>query len=271
MQKFVLCGVDEKDSERIASVVREFGSAYSFESLVEWKALYTYLNMCKPDLLALDIDRMDVDGIRACEVLREDFPNLKIVVTSSKRIYAIRCFEIGIFDFWLKPYTKERIAKSLKLAQTVFYRYAYKLYVRTMPRLELFVNMKPMYFRRPKCKELFAYLVDKNGTPCSTKEIVCDLWPGAGAGDKHSAVCRNTFIRLKEELESWGIGDVLLSTRRGMRMLDTSCYEADIRLLLRGDLEVMKLYDGRYLDEYSWSEEKNANIARFVEENKKQH
>lgn len=67
----------------------------------------------KPDLVFLDIQMPKLTGFEMLEVLEE---KPVIIFTTAYDQYAIKAFELNAIDYLLKPFSKERLAESLKKA-----------------------------------------------------------------------------------------------------------------------------------------------------------
>lgn len=81
----------------------------------------------KPDLVIMDIDMPEINGIELGKILRKELPYLEIVYVTSHGEYIKDAFQVYASDFIEKPYDLERlkltlgrIAKKLNIAETVF-------------------------------------------------------------------------------------------------------------------------------------------------------
>lgn len=67
----------------------------------------------KPDVIFLDINMRDIDGLEAAAILRKIEPHSMIVFATAYDEYAIKAFEIGAVDYILKPFDQERITQTV--------------------------------------------------------------------------------------------------------------------------------------------------------------
>ncbi len=74
----------------------------------------------KPHVLISDISMPDMDGIEFAQKVSELLPNIIIVFLTAYDTFALRSFEVGVFDYILKPFSDERIDK---LVRRIFARY----------------------------------------------------------------------------------------------------------------------------------------------------
>ena len=72
-----------------------------------------YLQENKVDVVFLDINMSELDGMSLGKILTKLNPNIKIIFITAYRDYAAEAFEIKAFDYLLKPYSEKRITEVL--------------------------------------------------------------------------------------------------------------------------------------------------------------
>lgn len=72
-----------------------------------------YLQENKVDVVFLDINMPELDGMSLGKILTKLNPNIKIIFITAYRDYAAEAFEIKAFDYLLKPYSEKRIIEVL--------------------------------------------------------------------------------------------------------------------------------------------------------------
>lgn len=72
-----------------------------------------YLQENKVDVVFLDINMPELDGMSLGKILTKLNPNIKIIFITAYRDYAAEAFEIKAFDYLLKPYSEKRITEVL--------------------------------------------------------------------------------------------------------------------------------------------------------------
>lgn len=74
------------------------------------------INSLKPDLIFIDVQMPEKDGFGVLEALKpENVPTIIFVTAHDK--FAIRAFEYNAFDFLLKPFSVERLKKTVERAK----------------------------------------------------------------------------------------------------------------------------------------------------------
>ena len=69
----------------------------------------------QPDIITMDVVMPECDGMSAIKKIMEVSPNTKIIMVSSVGNYKIvsDALEQGVFDYLVKPITKEEISKVI--------------------------------------------------------------------------------------------------------------------------------------------------------------
>jgi len=104
------------DDESLArDVIRNYLSGFPMFSVIAecengLNAL-NEINRLKPDLVFLDIQMPEMDGISMLSELKE-LP--LIIFTTAYNQYAIKAFELNAVDYLLKPFDRDRFSQSIK-------------------------------------------------------------------------------------------------------------------------------------------------------------
>lgn len=67
----------------------------------------------RPDVVFVDIDLNGEDGLNCARVLTELDPKLKVIFATAHSEYMANAFEIYAFDYLVKPFNMERVARTL--------------------------------------------------------------------------------------------------------------------------------------------------------------
>lgn len=73
-----------------------------------------YLQTAKIDVAFLDINVPSINGMLLAKSLYNSKSQPKIIFTTAYKEHAAEAFEIEAFDYLLKPYTEERVQKTLQ-------------------------------------------------------------------------------------------------------------------------------------------------------------
>ena len=194
------------------------------------------LEMYGADVLFLDIEMPGISGIEAAHCIETSFPKTNIVFVTGHPEYARDALRVYCSGFIDKPFDEEDIRNALKhLRYPVAELNTGSLSVRCRGSFALYYNGEPLMFKRGLTKELFAYLVYKNGALCSNGELLGVLWDG---DPNKAGFLRQLTKDMRDTIESVGLSDALVK-QQGQLGLNTSTYVMD------GEL-------AEIIEEYGW-------------------
>lgn len=105
---------DERNSieylEGILAKEEDFSVAASFSDSREG---FAYLLHHPCEVLFLDIDMPNINGIYIAEQISSLYPEVKICFVTAYNAYAVTAFELNAIDYLLKPFTEERLERCL--------------------------------------------------------------------------------------------------------------------------------------------------------------
>ena len=202
------------------------------------------------DVAFLDINMRGMGGLALAEKMIAVRPTCKIVFCTGYEEYAIPAFRLHVSGYLMKPISAEDVQAEIDNIKGVRQKEK-PLTVKCFGNFEVYVKNEKLMFKRLKTKELFAFLVDRNGASMTAKQICAALFPDDTDDNKNSAYLRQLVMDLKNTLKSVGAENVLCH--------ETPCYRVDT-ILLRCDyisyLETGKPeFRGEYMTQYSWAEE----------------
>jgi len=214
------------------------------------------------DLAFLDINMPEIDGIELMKRLRALRPELFITFLTAYSSYALDALELEANGYVLKPFDRREIQTILQKYQRIRKPKPSqpRIVIRTFGRFDLFVDGAAVHFSSSKAKELLALLVDKAGGNVSMDYLICHLWEDRPLDDKVKALYRIALKNLRETLKTVGAEEILRESRNS-RSIDTAKISCDYFRLLKDDPDTWKLFDERYMEQYSWAEETLAYLT----------
>ena len=202
------------------------------------------------DVAFLDINMRGMGGLVLAENILAARPNCKIVFCTGYEEYAIPAFKLHASGYLMKPISAQDVQGEIDNIKGV--RQNVKLLtVKCFGNFEVYAQNEKLAFKRLKTKELFAFLVDRNGAGMTAKQICAVLFPDDTDDAKNATYLRQLIMDLKNTLKSVGAEDVLCH--------ETPCYRVDVNLLqcdYFSHLETGKpAFYGEYMTQYSWAED----------------
>lgn len=69
-----------------------------------------------PDIVITDVRMPDIDGLELCARLKEEFPEIKVIIISGYQDfnYARKALSLGVFDYILKPLEEENVSDTVR-------------------------------------------------------------------------------------------------------------------------------------------------------------
>lgn len=210
------------------------------------------------DVVLLDMEMPEIHGLELAKEIKMHDSNVRIVFVTAFGQYALDAWKADATGYLLKPYTVDDIRKEL--SKCTYRRLpSHQVTIQTIPTLSLTVNRKVLRISASKPRELFALLVDRGDSGVTTSEAISCLWPERPDNTNTQSLLRMTYKRLVDILEDNGAGHIVASDGN-IRFLKTDQVDCDLYRILSGDKQVAKKYGGQYLQEYSWAEDRNAQL-----------
>lgn len=77
---------------------------------------FSELQNCKPNLVFLDIDMAEIDGIKLGKKIKETYNDAVIIYITAYEKYALEAFRVRAFHYLIKPVTVEKFSEVFKEA-----------------------------------------------------------------------------------------------------------------------------------------------------------
>lgn len=215
------------------------------ESFSKASQVLTYIQDHPVDIAFLDIQMRGIDGITIAKCLQDRWPRANIIFCTGYSEYALDALDIHCSDYLLKPVTEEKVKKTLDhlrypIAQTK------RVEFRCFGNFEAYCDGTPIWFKYNRTKELLAYLVDRNGSSVSLKELSAVLFED----DQHRSYMYQIRLDLVNTLTDLGVADILIQSR-GFLGIDREKVKCDYFDYLDKKLEPSVQ---EYMTQYSFSE-----------------
>jgi len=258
--------------ERIALEIKELKICGLFETGEE---LLNYLKKEPLDVVFLDIEMPDVDGLQLSEQILDLHENIDIVFVTAFNQYAVEAFELQALDYIMKPLTEERLGKTVRklLKNKKIVAPIGKPFIQCLGDFEIFKNGQALTWKNSKAKEVLAFLVHKEGVPVNWEKVANAVWPDYNAEKAQTNFHATTYL-LRKKLAEAGLTHILDSGRGNYRIMteqiDCDLYqleklmntkqmrrEEDIRLLFQLDQR-------GYMEEsgYAWAFPRAAELEQ---------
>ena len=237
----------------LRALVNAVNASPDIEKVVQFSDCEEALNYVKDNpvnVAFLDINMRGMGGIALAEKIIKLRPNSKIVFCTGYEEYAIPAFKLHASGYLMKPISVKDVQGEIDNIKGV--RSKEKLLeVKCFGNFEVYLKGERLSFKRSRTKELFAFLVDRNGAGMTAKQICAVLFPDDTDDVKNTAYLRQLVLDLKNTLKIVGAETVLCHETPYYRV-DTNLLKCDyFNFLQTGKPE----FFGEYMTQYSWAEE----------------
>jgi two-component SAPR family response regulator len=201
------------------------------------------------DVAFLDINMRGMGGLALAEKITSFCPECKIVFCTGYEEYAIPAFKLHASGYLMKPVSAKDIQVEIDNIKGI--RQSQKpLTVKCFGTFEVYARGEKLTFKRSKTKELFAFLVDRNGAGVTVAEIGVALWENDVDQKNHNYI-HQLFRDLRQSLEAVGI-EGIFERNNYFYSLNPEKLDCDYYSYLKtGKPE----FRGEYMSQYSWAEE----------------
>ena len=202
------------------------------------------------DIAFLDINMRGMGGLALAERIIAAAPDCKIVFCTGYEEYAIPAFKLHASGYLMKPISAEDVQGEIDNIMGIRHKEK-PVTVKCFGNFEVYVKNQKLMFKRLKTKELFAYLIDRNGAGMTAKQICAVLFPDDSDDNKNATYLRQLVLDLKNTLKAVGAEGVLCH--------ETPCYRVDTSLVRCDYISYLETgkpeFHGEYMTQYSWAEE----------------
>lgn len=217
------------------------------------------------DVAFLDIQMFGMTGVALARKLKLLQPKINIIFTTGYSNYMKEAFEMHASGYLLKPVEASAIQAELENlrhppasapAPAPQGNTGSRVQIKCFGSFDVLVDGKAVNFKYEKARELLAYLVDRRGTACSSREIMTALWED----DSHGSYLRNVRKCLLDTMNSLDCGDILETDWGKIRIVPEKV-DCDYYRWLAGDVSGINAWRGEYMSRYSWAEDTNARLG----------
>lgn len=202
----------------------------------------------KFDIAFLDIEMPQINGIQLAKKLKKVNPLVNVIFVTAYDNYALEAYRLHASGYITKPVNENKIKEEIGgLRYQVSLEHTHKIECKCFGNFEVFAGGVPLKFQRSKSKELFAYLVDREGAAINVNELNAVLWE-----EDHKSYLRNLIADIQSTLASVHASDVFVK-RYNERFVDIDKIDCDAYEYKRGNPDAIRMYRGEYMIQYPWA------------------
>lgn len=237
-----------------------------------------------PDVIFLDVEMHELNGIDFAEIIKDKIPNTHIVFVTACKDYAIQAFELNAIDYLVRPVNKERLRETIarikvqKGDMNIPYKKLNKkkvCFFESMNFVNSYGDHIDVQWRTKKTQELFALLVHYHGKKFRKDIIVDQLWP-CHNWENGISLLYTAIYHIRKTLKEINFDIEIKNAENAYTLyLNDISFDVDewtnrienLPPLSKNTYfehkEVIKLYKGDYLNDlnYTWAEVEKKRIC----------
>ena len=217
-----------------------------------------YAEKEKIDVAFLDVNMRVINGIAIAQQLQKMYPKINIIFCTGYKEFSMEAHELYCSGYLLKPIEEEKVKKALdNLRYPVEDKK--RIIITCFGNFSVLIDKEPIKFKYKKTNELLAYLVDRNGADCTTREIMATIFED----EDKTSYYDNLRVDLLMTLKLKGLSQIIRQNRGtlGIERDEVLCDYFDY---IDGK---NKIFRGEYMSQYSFGETTLQNLLVQSEKN----
>lgn len=253
---------------RLVRSIKECCPQAQVESFLKPSELLEWLEGNAPDCAFLDIRMRGMSGVEIASEMKKRHPSVNVVFVTGYGEYASDAMNMHASGYIMKPVTREKVEKELADLRYPINSSQALIKVKCFGNFEIFSkDGERLAFERSKAKELFAYLVYKNGAFCSIREISATLFEEDGDEKKRQTYLRVLIHDITCALKKLGAEEVISKTY-GSISINPKLIDCDWYKFNEGDKAALNSYAGEFMSQFSWAESVNGYLEGVINSKK---
>lgn len=188
------------------------------------------------DVVFLDIQMPEINGLQLAEKILEKKPYIDIVFVTAYNEYAVTAFDLNAIDYLMKPVKFDRLQKTVdrlekeQANKPVVEEKLNQLRIKLGHNLSFALedsSFEPLKWRTAKARELFLYLLQNKDTLVHKGTLMEMLW-GDDELDRDYSILYTTVYNVRKALQTYAEHLELKNTNDGY-MLSLNHVEVDLQ------------------------------------------
>ena len=207
------------------------------------------------DIAFLDIHMRGMNGVELAKELKAVNPKMNIIFVTGYSEYTGAAMQLHASGYIMKPVTAEEVEQELSDL-----RFPIEPKSNALLRVQCFGNFdvflpggERMRFERSRSKEIFAYLVHKQGSACTTKEIAAVLFEDEPYDKKQQNYVQQLIASMMKSLKAAGV-EATVSKGFNSLAVNPDTLDCDYYRFKELDAGAVNAYQNEYMSQYYWAD-----------------
>ncbi len=197
----------------------------------------------------------EMTGVELAKELKAVNPKMNIIFVTGFSEYAGDAMELHASGYIMKPVTKEKVERELcDLRFPIVPKKDALLRVQCFGNFDVFLPYgSHMRFERSRSKEIFAYLVHRQGSSCTTREIAAPLFEDAPFDKKQQNYVQQLIHALIKSLKAVGAEKAVERSYNALAV-NPDVFDCDYYRFKELDAGAVNAYQNEYMSQYYWAD-----------------
>ncbi len=207
------------------------------------------------DVAFLDIHMRGMNGVELAKELKAVNPKMNIIFVTGFSAYKGDAMDMKASGEIMKPVTAEEVKPALEdLRFPVIPKKNALLRVQCFGNFDVFLpDGEHVRFERSKAKEIFAYLVHKQGSSCTIKELAAALFEDEPYDKKQQNYMQQLTFALMRSLKAVGADAAVIKDFNALAV-DPAVLDCDYYRFKELDAGAVNAFQNEYMSQYPWAE-----------------
>ena len=207
------------------------------------------------DIAFLDIHMRGMNGVELAKKLKEVNPKMNLIFVTGYSEYTGDAMSLHASGYIMKPVSKSKVEKEL-----ADLRFPIQPKKNALLRVQCFGNFDVftpdgahVRFERSKSKEMFAYLVHKRGTSCTSREIFAAIFEDEPYDKKLQNLLQTYTHAMMKSLKAVGAESAVIHTYNAFAV-NPEVIDCDAYRFSELDPGAVNAYECEYMSQYYWAD-----------------
>ena len=207
------------------------------------------------DVAFLDIHMRGMNGVEVAKCLKEISPKMNIIFVTGFSEYTGDAMKLHASGYIMKPVTAAEVKQELDdLRFPIIPKSDAILRVQCFGNFDVFTpDGKPLHFERSRSKEIFAYLVHRNGSSCTTREIAAALFEDEPYDNKQQSYLQILISAMVKSLKKAGAASAINKSYNALSV-NPAVIDCDYYRFKELDAGAVNAYQAEYMSQYYWAD-----------------
>ena len=207
------------------------------------------------DVAFLDIHMRGMNGVELAKELKTANPKMNIIFVTGFSEYKGDAMDIKASGYIMKPVTAEDVKAELEdLRFPIVPKKNALLRIQCFGNFDVFLpSGEHVRFERSKSKEIFAYLVHKHGSSCTTRELFAVIFEDEPYEKKLQNLLQTYIYAMIKSLKEAGAEEAVVRSYNALAV-NPDVLDCDYYRFEELDAGAVNAFQNEYMSQYSWAE-----------------